>query len=435
MRRRAISIGLCLVALAAGMATSAQAERALITKNAVEAEDAPGGLEGACGVALAGGKIYVSDYYHHAIAVFSGGGAYLERIPGNPLNGPCQLATSAGGALYANTWHESVSRVLPSVFALDSEESTGVAVDQAGGDVYVNDRTYVAVYDSSGVPVLAEGGEPLRIGVGTLGDAYGLAVAGGKVYVPDAADDTVKVYEPADDPVNPSAVIDGAATPQGRFVSLVDAAVAVDPTNGHLVVLDNLQPGFEFPEGAIEEFDSAGNFLGQLNQKVIHGGPGGLAFDGGSLYATSGNSEESAVFRFGAYTGPGLLSTPSSTTTEASRSLAPAPSDGAVADGGATGTLRVLSASAEDGRATIALALPAEGTLAAAGRRLRPLRQRAGAGRKVLHLRLSRGGRRALARVGQLEVRVRITFTPDAGAALHASRTLVLATTRDAGAR
>jgi len=297
-------VGFCIAGLMAGAAVPAQAERTLITKNAVNTESVPGGLEGACGVALVGEKIYVSDYYHHAIAVFDRG-TYLERIAGNPVNGPCQLATSAGGILYANDWHESVSRVLPSSLEFDSDESTGVAVDQANGRVYVNDRTYVAVYQPSGAPVLGEGAEPLRIGLGTLGDGYGIAVAGGKVYVPDAADSTVKVYEPDVDPVNPSAVIDGGATPQGRFVSLVDGAVAVDPTNGHLVVLDNLQPGFEFPQGAIEEFDAAGNFLGQLSQKVIHGGPGGLAFDGGILYATSGNSEESAVFEFGAYTGGG----------------------------------------------------------------------------------------------------------------------------------
>ncbi len=232
MRRRAILVGLCLAALMAGVAAPAQAERALLTKEGVDLESVPGGLEGACGVALAGGKIYVSDYYHHAIAVFGGGGSYLERIAGNPVNGPCQLATSAGGALYANDWHQSVGRVLPSSLEFDADESTGVAVDQVSGDVYVNDRTYVAVYEPSGAPVLSEGGEPLRIGLGTLGDAYGIAVSGGKVYVPDAADSTVKVYEPDVDPVNPSAVIDGAATPQGRFVSLVDAAVAVSPSHG-----------------------------------------------------------------------------------------------------------------------------------------------------------------------------------------------------------
>lgn len=427
MRKRALLVGLCFAALAGGGAATAHAERALITKSAVKVGKVPGGLEGACGVALAGGKIYVSDYYHHAIAVFGGDGTYLERIAGNPLNGPCQLATSAGGALYANDWHQSVGRVLPTSLEFDSDESTGVAVDQASGWVYVNDRTHVAVYEPSGAPVLTEGGEPLQIGLGTLGDAYGIAVSGGKVYVPDAADATVKVYEPDVDPVSPSAVIDGAATPQGRFVSLVDAAVAVDPTNGHLVVLDNLQPGFEFPQGAIEEFDAAGNFLGQLNQKVIHGGPGGLAFEGGILYATSGNSEESAVFKFGAYTGAGPLAAPSAVAPPA----VSAASIGPAADHGAADVLRVVSASTSgDGTATVAVMLPAAGTVVAGGERLRPLRRRVGVGRRVLRLHPDRAGRRALLRAGRLKLLARIAFKPEVGATLRASRTLVFTADR-----
>lgn len=432
-------VGLCLAALAGGVAAPAQAERALITKKAVDTEKVPGGLEGACGVAVTAAKIYVSDYYHHAIAVFDNGdeGPYRSRIPGNPLDGPCQLATSAGGALYANDWHEGVSRVLPSALEFDSEESTGVAVDQVSGNVYVNDRTYVAVYEPSGAPVLAEGGEPLRIGLGTLVDAYGLAVAGGKVYVPDADENTVKVYEPASDPLNPAAVIDGGATPQGRFVSLVDAAVAVDPTNGHLVVLDNLQPGFEFPQGAIEEFDSSGNFLGQLGQKVIDGGPGGLAFRGGTLYATSGNSEESSLYKFGPYTegGPLAVQSPSSTAAPETAAAAASGDDASTDPEGTTRVLRLAAAfTGDDGSATIAVVLPTAGTLLVSGRLLHPQRRRVEAGRRVLHLRPSREGRRALIRAGGVKVRVRIGFTPDVGAALHASRTLILVTEKG-GAR
>jgi hypothetical protein len=286
--------------LALGLAGQAQAERALLKSEAVKAKEVPSGIEGACGVALGSGKIYVSDYYHHAIDVFSGAGEYQSQLPFNSPSGPCQLATSPSGALYVNDWHEGVSRVLPSLLSFDQEESTGVAVDQASGNLYVNDRSYVAVYEPSGAPVLKEG-QPLQIGLGSLGDAYGLALFGGKLYVPDAADGTVKVYEPAVDTVNPVLMIDGSETPQAGFNSLVDTSVAIDPTNAHLLVLDNLQPGFEHPEAVLDEFDSSGKFLGQVSKKLIDGGPSGLAFSGSSLYATSGNSEGSAVFQFGAY--------------------------------------------------------------------------------------------------------------------------------------
>lgn len=428
MRRQAALVGLCFAALVSGGVAPAQAERPLITKTAVNTEQVPGGLEGACGVATGPGRIYVSDYYHHGIDVFTSGGAYLSQLFGNPLDGPCQLAISADGALYANDWHEAVSRVLPSALGVDSAESTGVAVDQSSGDVYVNDRTYISVYEPSGTPVLGDGGEPLRLGLGTLVDAYGIAVDAGRVYVPDAADDVVKVYEPGGNPSNPVAIVDGADTPQGRFVSLADAAVAVDPTNGHLLVLDNLQPGFEFPEAAIEEFDSAGEFLGQVAQKVIHGEPGGLAFQGSTLYVTSGNSERATLFQFGAYTSLTPL-------TASSPPVPPGPAATALEldlspdREGATRALRLSSASTtRDGGATITVVLAVAGTLVAEGKGLRPLRRRTGAGRRVLRLYLSRNGRRALAKASELKVRVGITFDPDVGAALRASKTLVLET-------
>jgi hypothetical protein len=302
------SILLCAVlAMLAGAASPAQGARALITEEAVSTStELPafpppdGQIEGACGVAVLGAATYVSDYYHHAVDAFGPG----TTIPVGAPNGPCGLASVTGGALYANVWHESVVRLLPTAVTIDEGESTGVAVDPASGNVYVNDRTHVAVYAA---PVSAAD-PPLQIvGEGSLGDAYGVAVSASRVYVPDAADNTVKVFEPAVDLEDPVITIDGSATPQGGFSSLVDAAVAIDPTNGHLLVLDNLQPGFEHPEAVLDEFDATGTFLGQIARKVIDGGPSGLAFSGSSLYATSGNDEEAKVFLFGPYTasGPG----------------------------------------------------------------------------------------------------------------------------------
>jgi hypothetical protein len=268
-----------------------------------------GQIEGACGVAVTPtGDIYVSDYYHRAVDVFGPTTQILAQSVPSPFEvgaeteGPCGLVFH-GTELFVNYWHRRVVRSTPpydygAVETIDAGESTGVAVD-ASGDVYVNDRTYVAVYEA---PVV--GGEsPARvIGLGSLGDAFGVAVAAGRVYVPDAADNTVKVYEPAVSLTEPAFVIDGSGIPAGGFHSLLDAAVAVDPTNGHLVVLDNLQPGFEHPEAEIEEFDASGAYLGRACGTVIDGEPSGLAFSGGSLYATTGNGERANVSHFGPFT-------------------------------------------------------------------------------------------------------------------------------------
>ena len=92
----------------------------------------------------------------------------------------------------------------------------------------------------------------LEIGNGTLEEAYGVAVSKfpateGQVYVADAADHTIKVYDPAVSLTDPVRTIDGAGTAAGRFVSLVDTSLALDQSNGHLFVVDNTQPGFEHP--------------------------------------------------------------------------------------------------------------------------------------------------------------------------------------------
>jgi hypothetical protein len=307
MRKRIHCIALVIAVASLGFTAQAQAERALLSGEAVKAKAVPGGgIFGACGIAFRGGQIHVSDYYHHAIEVFSANGEFKSQLPFNSDSGPCQLAVSPTDALYVNDWHEGVHRLLPSPLLFDDGNSTGIAVDEATANVYVNKRTYIAAYEPSGAPLLKEG-QPLKVGLGTLGDGYGLAAFNGRLYVPDASDQTVKVYEPALDTVNPVKVITGSATPQGGFSSLVDSAVAIDPANEHLLVIDNLQPGFEHPQAAIDEFDSKGNFLGQVSTKFTDAEPSGLAFIGASLYLSAGNAAEGGVLRFGAYTAGGTF--------------------------------------------------------------------------------------------------------------------------------
>ncbi len=278
----------------------------LITKGSLPPPE--GQIEGACGAAVdPSGKLYVSDYYHHVVDIFAGSGHYISQIPivvppgvppAIPPEGPCGLAVDPNtGALFANDWHERVVRLTPTVQMFDAGKSTGVAVDESG-NVYVNDRTYVAVYAPTGTQIL-------QVGLGSLGDAYGLAVdpAGERIYVPDAQDNTIKVYEPAIDLFDPVEVIDGSETSPQRFVSLVDAGVTVDSTNGHLLVADNLKPGYEEPQAAIYEFDDEGDFLGKLPGAPVHGEPTGLAVDpaDGRLFVTTGKTEKANAFAYGPF--------------------------------------------------------------------------------------------------------------------------------------
>jgi hypothetical protein len=277
-------------------------------------------IEGACGLAVrsTAHELFVSDYYHRAVHTYTVGGTYQSSdflAGGNPppvlepineLNAVCGLAVDSAGSLYANEFHQRVV-TLPAEEIVDPGQSTGVAVDSEG-DVYVDDRTYVAVYDAPVVPGEAPAS---KIGDGNLVDAYGVAVdsQSGRVYVPDAGEGTVKIFDLAGNPAVPVDTLE--QPPEGGFSSLDDAALTVDesPTegNGHVLVVDDLKPRSEFPAADGSYLDRlAVRTVGPPGEKregPIFGEPSGIAVDSssGDLYVTTGNSEDANVVKYGPF--------------------------------------------------------------------------------------------------------------------------------------
>ena len=384
MRRLALCVlcalcALCAAAPAAGAESSdtlaefpfyAKVEEPCSIPNGCTAP--PGtGFEGPCGMAVdPAGAFYVADYYNDAVDAFASNRLFRAQLSGvDPLDGPCGLAVGSGGALYVEDFHGAVLRYTPSKFplapppylpygagtAIDPGPASGVAVDPASGDVYVDDRTYIAVYEPSGAPVEV-GGEPLRIGLGSLEDGYGVAVSSysataGYVYVPDAASGTVKVYDPASDPAVPVAEIDGSETPAGGFVSLRDSAVAVDDVRGFVFLADDLQPEYsERPEAAIYAFGPSGAYRGRLKYNVVDALPPGLAVDNsetgtqGRIYVTSGNTEGAFVCAY--------AHAPESLTSQ----VAPPPCHAAPAGGSAAAAVPAAGAERPEAAAEEALA-------------------------------------------------------------------------------
>jgi DNA-binding beta-propeller fold protein YncE len=318
---RGIGAALCAAVLTLGavaapaMAATAPDDPVFLFHNAgaegSEGPVPPGSFEGLCGLAVdITGSIYVSDYHHQAVDILSPERDYTTQLTNvDPLDGPCGIAVDTSGELYVNDFHRNVTRYTPSVFPLgstatfdggvevDTDDPTGVAVNLQTGDVYVNDRDHLAVYDSSGsfLRDIASGS--------SLEDGYGVAVSGypgteGWVYVPDAATDTVEIYDPVVSLENPVAPLGG---PPGGFHSLVDSAVAIDRATGEVYVADRVgSPLSHHPEAAVDVFGPGGSYEGRLKYNVIDGRPVGLAVDNssgpnqGRVYVTTGNSDLAA---------------------------------------------------------------------------------------------------------------------------------------------
>jgi hypothetical protein len=322
---------LCVVAVAlCAMTSPAQAATDPVTVFVPNPVSEPGpppsfNFNAPCGLAVdSQGKIYISDYYHHAIDIYSAllGSGYVTQLAGEDTqDGPCGLALDgAAGHLYVNNYHRNVVRFNASApfgtataFPLPAEDTphhlpTGVAVYPAsGGNIYVDNRTYISVYDSSGNPV-EEGGEPLRIGVGTLGDGYGLAVSSfsataGRIYVPDAASNTVKIYDLTVSKVTPAAEIKDPFN--HPFTSLHDSAIAIDKETGDVYLVDNTQPKLtEKPQATIYIYSSTGVYKGHLKYNIADALQPGLTVDNsnqttqGRVYVTSGNTIEAGIYAY-----------------------------------------------------------------------------------------------------------------------------------------
>jgi hypothetical protein len=317
VRRTLLLWAVALAALGASAATAlASPDPFIFTPKKTDPSPLPptGYLEAPCGLAVdTSGNFYVSDHGHNAVDRFGSSFGLQQQLAAVSANGgPCGLAMDDEiGKYVVNEMHGAVLSF--SSFAgagrtvLDPGPASGVAIDPATGYTYVNDIDHVSVYAPNGTPVEVSG-QPLVIGAGSLVDGYGVAVSGnaaskGFVYVPDAATDTVKVYDPATDPASP------VQTLALGLSSLRDSAVAVDNSSGEVYVTDALQPPgtSECPEAAVRVFKADGSQGGRLKYNIVNAYPPGLAVDNSGtgtqsrVYVTSGNSESASVMLYQAH--------------------------------------------------------------------------------------------------------------------------------------
>ena len=148
---------------------------------------------------------------------------------------------------------------------ISAGELTGparIAVEESTGNVLVVDsaKNRVDVFDSSGpgASLLTTFGE------GDLSGSYGIAIdqSNGDVYVTDPGNEQILRYETDGNP-NPTYTLDAgyagpAAGAGGEEVGSFASAIAVDPTNGDLLVADR-------GNNRVSRFDSTGAFVSSFD--------------------------------------------------------------------------------------------------------------------------------------------------------------------------
>jgi Divergent InlB B-repeat domain len=144
------------------------------------------------------------------------------------------------------------------------------------------------------------------IGAGLVSGAilYGVGVYGanGNVYVTDKAHNEVYVLNSAGDTILHE--IDGSTSPDGAFTAMAQPFLAVDQTNGNVLVSD--VPG----HGVVDEFSEDGDYVTTIsNTPAFTDAPTAIAVDSssgdsrGNVYVTSADG---SVYRFGALPSSGL---------------------------------------------------------------------------------------------------------------------------------
>lgn len=200
----------------------------------------------------------------------------------------CWLAFGVAGASaatsYKNTGEFGHETMAPPGF--ESVGPTKIAVDNATGNVLVADydNNRVVVFDSAGPSAVLLA----QIGVGELSKPYGVAVdqTSHAVYVADSGNNRIVKYT-GDGAPTPTYTFDASFTSpaQGSAagqVSSFASAIAVDPTNGNLLVADasgQRVSRFTSSGSSVSSFDGTGSAGGVF----LH--PVDLAVDaGGDIY-------------------------------------------------------------------------------------------------------------------------------------------------------
>lgn len=253
---------------------------------------APGEFEDPIGIAVAQGKVFVSDARNHRIQVFDRNGQFLSVIghPGTGLGGlgrPMNIAVSNGKLYVADYWNDDIavfsmngiplqvigrSGVGPGEFKAPS----GVAVlpdgDLVVADFY-NQRVQELHSDGTFVRQWGETGKKGYVRSGTFNYPTDVAAdARGNIYIVDGYNDRIQVFGLSGQflrmwggpfGLHLPASINFLGSLNGWFKT--PTAIAINPRTGDVFVADE-------ENDRIQKFTAYGKFLNAFG--MPHQGPG-----------------------------------------------------------------------------------------------------------------------------------------------------------------
>ena len=283
------------------------------------------------GVTAAGGSVWVADTYNHRLQKFDQAGAY-KRSVGAPLGlgdlyWPSDVAPApSGGGVYVANWGaKDIQRFDESGAAIgrwSTAPSLPASISPTANGLFVPDAiNHVSLYDFGG-SLLNKFGSP-GSDPGEFNYPYGSAIdAQGNLYVADLQNNRVQKLDPTGSPL---AVFGSVGSGDGQLHGPMD--VAVDHA-GNVFVADT-------GNHRIEKFGPAGNFLTKWGSAGSGGGQfatiRGLTIDSeGHLFVSDDENQRIQEFdgdgnliaKWGARgDGPGELSRPEGLTVDSAGGL------------------------------------------------------------------------------------------------------------------
>lgn len=293
MRRRALAAGAAFVLLSILLLVAPQVFRRETIKYSWAGAIGTDALEEPIGLAVAGGRVYVTDAGRSAIIVFDTAGEQVAEWHGDSLSvtRPMHVSIGADGLLHVADYLGDRVVVLDTlghiVREIGGKSGSGEGeLDAPGGVALLGDTLFVADFYNHRVLVFSPGGprsigRPGRVLPGRLHYPTDVAVADSLIYVGDAYNHRIQVFRSDGAHVRSWGGPLGTGLP-GLLKGWFRVATGIEAAGGRIYVAD-------FYNDRIQIFSELGKYLGQVDDSLNRPTDAAVTHDGVLYVADYGN--------------------------------------------------------------------------------------------------------------------------------------------------